>query len=53
MIALVWSEKIDSLLPGPEHHIRVPGETHSREAKVGRNLFPFLNLDIISGDNMG
>ena len=53
MIALVWSEKSDSLLPGPEHHIRIPGKTHRREEKVARNFFPFLNLDIISSDDMG
>ena len=53
MIALVWSEESDSLLPGPEHHIRIPGKTHLREEKVARNRFPFLNLEIIRSDDMG
>ncbi len=52
MIALVWSGKSDSLLPGSEHHIRISGKSHTREEKVARNPFPFLNLDIISSDDM-
>ncbi len=53
MIALVWSEKSDSLLPGPEHHIRIPGKTHHREEKVAWSPFPFLKLEIIRSDDMG
>ena len=52
MIALVWSEKSNSLLPCPEHHIRIPGKTHPKEEKVAWNPFPFFNLDIISSDDM-
>ncbi len=47
MIALI------SLLPGPEHHIRLPGKTQSREEKVAWSPFPILKLDIISSDDMG
>ncbi len=47
------AEKSDLLLPGPEHHIRIPGITQSREEKIARNPFPFLKLDIISSDDMG
>ncbi len=53
MITLVWSKNCDSLLPGPEHHIRLPGKTRSSEDKVARNPFPFLKLDIISNHDMG
>lgn len=42
-----------SLLPGPEHHIRFPRETHSGEGKLARSPFPFLKLDIIGRDDMG
>ncbi len=53
MIVLVRSEKSDSLLPGPEHQILVPGKTHKREEKVARGHFPSLKLEFISGDDMG
>ncbi len=53
MITLVWSEKSDSFLPGPEHHIRLPGKTRSCEDKVARDTFPFLTLDIISSHDIG
>ena len=53
MITLVWSEKCDSYLPGPEHHIRPPGKKHSKEEKAARNPFPFLKLDIVSSHDMG
>ncbi len=53
MITLVWSENCDSLLPGPEHHIRIPGKTHYSEEKVTRSPFPFLKLDIISSHDIG
>jgi hypothetical protein len=48
MIALVIS-----LLPCHKHHIRFPRTTQSSNAKLARNPFPFLKLDIISRDNMG
>ncbi len=53
MITLVWSENCDSLLPGPEHHIRLPGKTRYKEENVARNPFPFLKLDIVSSHDMG
>jgi len=46
-------EKSDLLLPRPEHHIRLPGKTHTTEEKVARNLFSFLEFDIIIGNDMG
>jgi hypothetical protein len=42
-----------SLLPRPEHHIRFPGKTVSRDENLARNPFPFLELDIIIRDDMG
>ena len=42
-----------SLLPCPEHHIRIPGKTQSGDTNVVGNPFPFLKLDIIGRDNMG
>ena len=42
-----------SLLPFPEHHIRIPRETHSRNPILVRNTFPFLKLDIVSRNDMG
>ena len=48
-----YSLEPTSLLSCPEHQIRIPWETHSGNANIARNFFPFLNLDIISCDNMG
>ena len=42
-----------SLLPCPEHHIRFPGIAPSSNAKLGRNPFPFLELDIVTRHDMG
>jgi hypothetical protein len=50
-IALALSKAI-SLLPCPEHHIRTAGNTHTSEANIGRNTFPFLHLDITSREDM-
>jgi hypothetical protein len=50
-IDLALSKAI-SLLPCPEHHIGIVGNTHTSEANIGRNTFPFLHLDIISRDDM-
>ena len=45
--------KAISLLPCPEHHIRIPGDTHSTDANLTRNPFPFLELDIVGRENVG
>jgi hypothetical protein len=44
-------QNVVSFLPCPEHHIRVPRDSHSGEAKITRSPFPFLKLDIISRDD--
>jgi hypothetical protein len=58
-VALVYNNRsgqvqnVISLLPGSEHHIRFPRETHSEEGNLARSPFPFLKLDVISRDHMG
>jgi hypothetical protein len=53
IVFITYSLKPISPLSYPEHQIRIPGETRSGNANIARNFFPFLNLDIISRDNMG
>jgi hypothetical protein len=45
--------KAISLLPCPEHHIRIPRVTQSGEEKLTRNPISFRKLDIITRDDMG
>ena len=42
-----------SLLPRPEHHVRVPWKFHCADAIPTGNPFPLLKLDIIRYDDIG
>ena len=52
LIPLARSKAI-SLLPCPEHHIRIPRKTQRRDAMFARNPFPFFKLDVVICDYMG